>query len=843
MRKSRFILVLLLLAGVRPLYAEFLFAPADPSPNGFMTPSLNYGSMVYEYSAWDIFYSPYSLPNFPDKFAPYGGHWNGSGYAPETPSQANANPDAHKPGGGFSGNPNYNPDNPLAFWDTRNPTLTQSATSAFIIGPDISGNIYTFSEKTSYVLENHPDYDQLGSVIFQFQTDGSTVDFSSIKLVYSDGFNTIEIAAADAEYLREYHVTGGGHWSADAGYANRVALQWDMSGITDAFGNPITSYQIVWQSESSSMSFQKADLVTSDTYEAGIPISAAWVGGDGAWSEASHWSLNPNSGLTLPQANGNIKFQNTGAAVVALDGNQSLGEMIFQSPGDVTINSVAGAAFTANTGVTTTADATGTYTVNADYHLGALNFFEINAGTVEMNGVISGGYGLVKKGAGTLVLGNNNSFGGFLGIQNGTVRVEGNNSYTGSTNVVNGSLIVAADAGGTGALGNSAAAINLGADAGLYQYTAQPGWQAALWIDGDHNISRDITLAAGDIGKQLGAFNTVAGAVYSGTISLTSSSANPDALESAAGNVRITAQNTSDRIVFSGAMTGGNTSKSVTLDGQGTVVYSGVNKTYANATNVASGTLVIQSGTSYTGNGSVTVGEGAKLQIDGGLGGSGNLTVNKGRLEVNGTLGGTGTLDLDEGSLSGSGTITRAIVAVAGAVLSPGNSPGEMNTGAQTWGGGAAYVWEIGSLTGGTGIGWDHFNISGSLDITATEGGEFVLRITSLDALNAAGMLAGFDPDSNYSWIIATASGGITGFAPDAFELDTTDFLNSLNGSFSLDLGLGGHELLLQYTAIPEPSTYGLFIMGGALFWLLNFGRKNPAAFLNKVKKHNTTNL
>lgn len=775
-----------------PLRAEFLYAPTPPysyengaSPNGFIWPTLDYEGGYFEYSAWDIMYVPHTAPNYPDLFAPYGGQEISPGvWAPITRTAA-----------GFTGSPYYNPGNPLAFWDTRNPTITQSATSAFIIGPDISGNIYTFSEKTSFVLANDPDYAQLGTVVFQFQTDGSLVDFSSIKLTYSDGFNQYSISALDAEYLREYQNSGGGHWSAAGGYSNRVAIQWDLSNLVDPFGNPITNYQITWSASASSMSLQKVDLVTSEVYQAGIPISAAWTGGNGTWSNDANWALHENSGLTAPQENGNIKFQNSSAVSVVLDQNFDLGELIFESAPNVDINADANQRLLSNTGVTTRSTATGTYTINTDFEFGALNFFEINAGTVVMNGVLSGNYGMVKSGAGTLVLANDNSFTGFLGVQGGTVRVEGNNAYTGTTTVVNGRVVVALDAGATGALGSSTSAISVGADESLFHYAAGTGnWMAELMIDGDHEISRNVQLAPGDFGKRLGAFGTTAGAVFSGAVNFTGNpidteSASPD---TAAGNVYLSAQGAGDRLTFSGAMTGGSNSKTVRMDGQGTVVYAGTTKTYGSSTIVERGTWKLNAGSGYTGAGNVTVNSGAVLHVDGTLAGSGTLALN--------------------GMLIGSGTVNRSFEVANGAVISPGNSPGTLTTSSQVWGGGGIYLWEIRDINSVAGTGWDLLNVTGNITFTATSAMPFEIQVTSLLASNLSGELQGFDQLSNYAWTIASASGGVNNFSEDYFRINTDAFANEFSGAFRVILD--GNDIVLNYTAVPEPGTWALLVVG-----------------------------
>lgn len=772
--------------------AEFLFTPDDPSPNGFFTPTITFIDGEYEYSAWDVFYAPHSAGNYPDIFAPAGGVWDAESgtWKPEPRTSA-----------GFPPHPAYNPANPYAFWDAYNPTITQvRSTTAFIIGPDASGNIYTFQDRSGYQLHNHPDYvdrgGQLGTVIFQFQTDGSNVDFANIRLGYkaSDG-NTYYFGVNDpqTEYLREYSTTGSDHWSAAAGYRNRVLLQWDLSGV-DGTGE----FWIEWESLSSSMSFQKADLLTASHYEVGMPVSSTWTGPTGEWSDPANWQGQAGG---APMENGNLKFKNAAAASVDIDdGSHVVGEIIFDSAAGVTLS---GHKLTANTGITTrNGGSDAVYTLDTDYELGALNFFEVNTGSVVMNGGISGNHGLVKLGAGTLEFNGNNTFTGFLAVQEGTLRINGANTHAGSTTVVNGRVIVANEA----AFGTGTSALAIGGDADLYAFTAgSSSWLAEMSIEGDLTIGRNITLGAGDLGKRLGAFNTVNGAEFSGNISFSGLVANPDAPGgfSAVGNTRLTAEAATDRLIFSGQMTGGSSAKTVTVDGLGTVVYTGADKTYNTSTHVASGTLLIQGGTSHTGSGIFTVAEHAWLQIDGGMTGAGNVIVNQGVLHVEGILAGSGGLVLNGATLSGSGTISRAILADAGDVLSPGSGLGTMSTAGQIWGGGGTYLWEIRDLSGGAGGGWDVFDITGTLNITATESNRFILQITSLDAMNLPDALDGFDPAGNYSWKIAGTSGGISGFREDAFLLDTGSFTNSFDGTFSLGLGSDGNDLFLNYTAAP----------------------------------------
>jgi len=792
--------------GFAPLRAEFLFdTPTEPSEwiwadgftaVGFRAPTLSLHDWQYEYSAWDIFYAPKGAGNYPDVFAPAGGEPD-----PEDPSKWRP---VQRSTAGFAANPNYNPEDPYAFWHPYNPTITQvKSNTTFIIGPDSTGNIYTFQDKTGYQLHQATEWapgESLQTVIFQFQTDGTNVDFANIRLGYKaeDG-NTYYLGINDreTEYLREYSTTGSDHWSATAGYRNRVMLQWDLSGVTGT-----GEFWIEWESQSSSMSFQKADLLTASYYEVGMPVSSTWIGSEGEWSDSANWQ--GQAGGT-PLENGNLKFKNASAAQVDIDdGDHLIGEIIFDNAADVTIRPANEFKLIANTGITTRSGLADTiYTFDADYELGALNFFEINTGKVVMNGVISGDYGMVKLGAGTLELNGENTFTKFLAVQAGTLVLNGSNAYTGTTNVVNGRVIVTNDA----AFGSGTSALNIGGDADLYAFTTGVwSWLAELILEGDIEIDRNISLGAGDLGKRLGASGTVNGAEFSGNISFSGVVANPDAPggASAVGNTRLTAETASDTLIFSGQMTGGNNAKTVTVDGAGTIVYSGVNKTYDTSTQVHSGTLLIASETAYTGAGHWTVGNGAKLVVDGSLAGSGNLTLQNGAV------------------LAGAGQIHRNFTVGNGAILAPGNSPGSlMVEGNVTWASGGIYQWEINDVDADDG--WDLLEITGSLTLTASAATPFVIEITSLSLSNIAGAVHDFAALGSYSWVIATASGGIIGFSRDKFFLDFSRFDYSPEPGYQFDLIQNGNQLVLTYGVIPEPSAWMLATLG----MLLLLSRRN----------------
>jgi len=548
--------------------AEFLY-------DGYLIPSFD-GEPNTEYSAWEIFYSPgATVPNYPDLAAPNGSYQSASNAGFTLPSGSTS------------------PADPLAFWHLDNPTITQIGASAFIIGPGFIGNIYSFSGPLAFTIEDTTDY-PLGTVVFQFQSDGTLVDFDSIKLIYDTGSGPQELVPD--ETIREY----ASNTSSFGGFSNRNALQWDLSGLG------ITEYEIVMEATGSSMSLQQAGLDTSISYAAVVPESRTWIAsGSGNWSDGGNWA---ESSTSVP--NGNVRFANGAPVGVELDGNRTVGELRFESAQDVLIGSATNAVLTSNTGIITSASATGLYTLTTDYALGAFTPFNIAAGEVELAGVVSGPYGLIKSGEGMLVLSHDNTFTQGVGVQGGTLRLGGVNNYTGATSVIFGRLEVAEHApdGAPGALGNASSDIAVGADDTLFTGITTP---AELVIVGDHIIERDITLSVGAFDKALGARNTSAGATFSGAISLSADST----------NIRFAARQSGDSVAFTGPITGGDPLNTITINGdgnEGIVQFSGANKTYNSTTIVAAGELRLNGGSSLSGNGDLLVQGGSAVTISGG---------------------------------------------------------------------------------------------------------------------------------------------------------------------------------------------------------------------------------
>ena len=211
-----------------------------------------------------------------------------------------------------------------------------------------------------------------------------------------------------------------------------------------------------------------------------------------------------------------------------------------------------------------------------------------------------------------------------------------------------------------------------------------------------------------------------------------------------------------------------------------------------------SSTLTLSGDNTYSGNTTVSAGTLALTGTTNNISSSAIIDVTSGAtLDVSGLSSGFELAGSQ--TISGSGTVFGDMTIASGSVLSPGNSPGTMSTGAQTWEDGGTYLWEINASndaggTQGADPGWDWLDITGTLDLSSLTAGGFTIDIDSLTSGNIAGDAVGFDSwtkgadgDVDYSFIIATASSGITGFDADNFTLDSSGFSNAPG------LGLADH--------------------------------------------------
>jgi autotransporter-associated beta strand protein len=177
-------------------------------------------------------------------------------------------------------------------------------------------------------------------------------------------------------------------------------------------------------------------------------------------------------------------------------------------------------------------------------------------------------------------------------------------------------------------------------------------------------------------------------------------------------------------------------------------------------------------------------------------------------------------------TLSGEGSVVGGLIVDLDSVLSPGASPGSLTTQDQHWREGGELAFELSLVDtaqvsqdalAGVSSGHDTLHVQGLLSLGASSAEPFRIRLHSLQADLAPGAVPNWDPSRDYTWTLATTANGVTGFAPEEFSLHTADFSahNLVSGVFSVTAD--SQRLYLNYTAVPEPHSALLFLLGLAL--------------------------
>lgn len=214
--------------------------------------------------------------------------------------------------------------------------------------------------------------------------------------------------------------------------------------------------------------------------------------GGGSWTNTANW-LN---GIDASGADGIADFGTvtpSGSPTITLDGPRSIGGMIFGNPsftGNWILNSGTGGNLSLDIGIT------GDPTIT------------VNGGTATLNTVIEGTDGLVKAGTGTLVLSASNIFTGITAVNAGTLQLGGVLSDGSPVTVAAGGTLT-----GTGTIGantNVAGTVSPGV-AGIGKLNIE----AALGLSGTTAMEINKTAASSD--KLTG----MSSLTYGGTLTVT----------------------------------------------------------------------------------------------------------------------------------------------------------------------------------------------------------------------------------------------------------------------------------------------------------------------------------
>lgn len=253
-------------------------------------------------------------------------------------------------------------------------------------------------------------------------------------------------------------------------------------------------------------------------------------------------------------------------------------------------------------------------------------------------------------------------------------------------------------------------------------------------------------------------------------------------------------------------------SRSLTKVGAGTLTFSGVN-TYSGDTTITGGTLAL--------SGAATIASSSRIQI--------NSTT---ALSVAGIAGTTFSVGATQ-TLAGNGTVlaTGKTVNVSG-TLSPGASPGTLTQdgGSLQLAVGGDYNWQIVNATGFAGAAYDTSNLinSATLDLSLLSANNtYNINLWSLSGTgpDVNGNAINFDNALSQSWVLFSTTVPISGFSTEKFTINsapfngTSGFSNALNGgAFSVALADSDTDMVLIFTAVPEPNVAVLIAsLGGIL--------------------------
>ena len=248
--------------------------------------------------------------------------------------------------------------------------------------------------------------------------------------------------------------------------------------------------------------------------------------------------------------------------------------------------------------------------------------------------------------------------------------------------------------------------------------------------------------------------------------------------------------------------------------------------------------LYLSGNNSYTGGTTVTNYGFLALGNNNALG-SGMVTLNapNGAVALNDGITFTNPLTFTTGALMGFGTFAPAgstsITIGANQAVIPGLY--QLTTGKQDLPGnltfatnavfatGGQYFWSLQDVSRVDGS--SQLHITGNLDLTTISTGGFTIDILTFDATNHLG-LANLVNGTPYSFTILTTTGTLTGFNAANFAFNTSKFQNGLTSFSSLGLTADANHLYLNFTAVPEPSTWMLLATGTGMLGLAALRRR-----------------
>jgi len=132
---------------------------------------------------------------------------------------------------------------------------------------------------------------------------------------------------------------------------------------------------------------------------------------------------------------------------------------------------------------------------------------------------------------------------------------------------------------------------------------------------------------------------------------------------------------------------------------------------------------------------------------------------------------------------------------------------------------GGDYSFQIIDAAGLAGTGYDTVSLTNgaTLNLAALTAGGYTINLLSLTSIgpDVSGNANFFNNAQNYSWTLFSTGSAIANFDIGDFTINSAGFTNALGGGgFSVGLADGNTDLVLNFTAIPEPTAALLGCLG-----------------------------
>lgn len=199
---------------------------------------------------------------------------------------------------------------------------------------------------------------------------------------------------------------------------------------------------------------------------------------------------------------------------------------------------------------------------------------------------------------------------------------------------------------------------------------------------------------------------------------------------------------------------------------------------------------------------------------------AGSTNVNSGSLIVNGSIAGSSLAVRNGATLGGSGIVSTAVNVLAGGTLAPGNSPGILTiNGNLTYSGGTLSIEVNGPVAGNLSTNHDQLVVNGSVSLAPSGGTSLAVSIgytpSSADKIfflandgtdAIVNTFAGLSSLSGYDIPLTITAG--SGSPQSAFL--------SYVGDLSSGSVTGGNDLVIYFTAVPEPTALCVMVFAAA---------------------------